>query len=310
MPRAAIALAVPVAIAIAAVAPRARACSVCGCGDPLVAASDARPISGRLRVGVDFEYLTAQARSDEVPADQEALTQISLRPLLVYSPEASLNLVAQVPLVQKDWSLSDASGQRVDANKSFGLGDVDLGARWFLLDEVDLEGQSRWNLALSAGSSLPTGGDDAQSNGQRIDDHAQLGTGAFSPYLGALYAFHRDPWNVFVSATVRTHTTNAYGYRFGSALLVGARAEYRIVDRLAVGLGLDARQAAHDTLFGDRQDNTGGFLLALSPGIMADVVGDLWLYLRVQVPIASHLYGEQQFGPVWLASLQYAFGGG
>ncbi|HEY3357584.1 MAG TPA: hypothetical protein VGQ83_30310 [Polyangia bacterium] len=292
----------------AALAPgRARACSVCGCGDPLVAASEARPISGWLRLALDFEYLTAEARSDEQPALTESLTQLTIRPVVIVSPTDSLNLVLQVPFVYKDWSLGGAGGSVASA-KPFGLGDIDFGVRWFLLDRTDLRRQRRWNLALSAGSSFPTGADDERVHGVRIDDHAQLGTGAFGPYGGALYAWHQDPWNLFVTASYRTHTTNSYGYRFGEAVLFSVRGELRPWERLAFGLGLDGRWAARDTLSGERQENTGGLLLALTPGVIVNLVDPgLWLQVRVQVPVLSRLYGEQSVGPVVTASLQYAF---
>jgi hypothetical protein len=300
-------MALVVALGVLATARRARACSVCGCGDPLVSISDARPTSGRFRVGLDFEHLSMTARSDDDPTLTERLTQATFRPVLIYSPSNRWNLVLQVPLTWKSWALGGPAGD-VQRSKAFGLGDVDLSARLFVFDEVELMKQLRWNLAFSVGTSFPTGPDDLKVGGERIDDHAQLGTGAFGPYVGAFFAWHRDPWNVFASATARTHSTNAYGYRFGDALLFGVRTEYRIVDRFAVGLGLDGRQAARDTRHDVPQENTGGFVLAITPGIVVNVIEpDLWFYLRVQVPVATHLYGEQTVGPTVLASLQYAF---
>jgi hypothetical protein len=100
------------ALALATAPNAARACSVCGCGDPLVSVSEARPMSGRLRAGLDFEYLTMRARSDEDPTLTERLTQATFRPLVIYSPSERLNLVLQVPLVAKRWTLSGAWGHR------------------------------------------------------------------------------------------------------------------------------------------------------------------------------------------------------
>jgi len=87
-------------------APSAHACSVCGCGDPLVLAGDSMPVVGTFRFALEYEYLTATARSDEEPDRTESLTQMTLRPVVVYSPLDRLNFVLQVPLVRKDWALS------------------------------------------------------------------------------------------------------------------------------------------------------------------------------------------------------------
>src|SRR5262249_13516710 len=124
----------------------AQACSVCGCGDPLVSAGDARPFPGRVRVAVEAEYLTTDAASDDDPDVTETLTQTTLRPVLVYSPTSRLNLVLQTPLVRKEWAEGESSVDHV------GVGDVDLGARWFVIERLDLASQSRQDLAVSVGT--------------------------------------------------------------------------------------------------------------------------------------------------------------
>jgi hypothetical protein len=53
--------------------PRARACSICGCGDPLLAASDPAAITGRLRLQADTEYLRIDAGTDGRPGYTDEL---------------------------------------------------------------------------------------------------------------------------------------------------------------------------------------------------------------------------------------------
>lgn len=283
----------------------ALACSVCGCGDPLVAAGNSAPQSGALRMSFGWEYLTATSASDTDPAATEHLTQMTFRPEVVYSPLDRLNLVLQVPLVRKDWSLT--GGGDTEAAKPFGLGDVDVGARVFLFQHSDLASQMRQELAISAGSSLPTGSDDVTVDGMRVDDHAQPGTGAFGPYAGLLYAVHRDPWNLTASVSGRVHSTNGYGYHYASALLWSITGLYRAWDPVGFELGVDGRYAGRDRAEGELQANTGGFLLALSPGIRVNATGNLWLDARAQVPVASHLFGVQTVGTTFVVGAQYAF---
>jgi hypothetical protein len=172
-----------VLVAGAATPPRAAACSVCGCGDPLVDVSDSVPYAAPLRIALDFEVLTASAASDEDPAARESVTQVTLRPVIVYSPTEELNLVLQVPLVHKDWSLS--RGAEEGSATHMGLGDIDVGARWFFFQRTSFESQSRQALGVTGGITLPTGPTGATENGVRLDDQAQLGTGAFGPYRGS-----------------------------------------------------------------------------------------------------------------------------
>lgn len=283
----------------------ALACSVCGCGDPLVVAGDAMPVSGNVRFALEAEYLSATAASDMDPAMSEDLVQQTLRPVVVVSLLNQLNLVAQVPVTRKVWSLT--GGTTPEEATPLGLGDIDLGARWFAWQSADMGADRRQDLALTAGTSLPTGPDNAVDEaGVRIDDHAQLGAGSWGPYLGALYAFHQDPWNVSLNASGRFHTTNGYGYQYGPALLWSARGQFRPWERLAFGLGLDGRFAWQDTMAGEVQTNTGGLVLAAVPGVGVNVAGNLWLHAAVQIPFYTALFGTQTVGPVFSAGLQYS----
>jgi hypothetical protein len=299
----------------------AYACSVCGCGDPLIVVSESAGVqasesarvevnesaarAGAVRVSLEAEYLSASAASDDNPLATETVVQTTLKPVVVWSPTKSLNLALQVPLTNKAWTMS-GDGAPMATNNS-GLGDVDLGGRWFLWEKASLSSRNRQEVALSAGSSLPTGADNALVNGVRLDDHAQLGTGSWGPYLGGLYALHRDPWALTLSLTGKTHTTNAYGYHYGSALMWSARTTYLVKDWLGFVVGVDGRYATRDTADGDPQLNTGGTLLAAVPGVSVRLWEGTWLLARAQLPFYAKLYGTQTVGPVVSASVQYAF---
>ncbi|HEY3586986.1 MAG TPA: hypothetical protein VGK85_07535 [Myxococcaceae bacterium] len=300
-------LAASVLVATVVLAPTvARACSVCGCGDPLVLAGDSMPVANTLRFALEYEYLTATARSDDEPDRTESLTQMTLRPVVVYSPFSWANLVLQVPLVRKEWALSATSTADAENATPMGLGDIDLGLRVFVWDVTSLRAQRRQNLALTAGTSFPTGaGDATTADGERIDQHAQLGTGAWGPYVGALYAFHQDPWNFFVSVSGRFRTTNSYGYRFGDALLWSAQLRFRVVEPFALQLGVAGRYAGHDRSEGVLQENTGGLVVSAVPGLAWNVSGPIWLLAQVQVPFVTHLFGQQTVGVTATASLQF-----
>jgi len=283
----------------------AYACSVCGCGDPLVLAADSLPVASTLRFSLDFEYLTATARSDDAPERTESLTQMTLRPVVVYSPISRINLVLQIPLARKDWTLSGTSTEATESAIPTGLGDIDLGARFFLWQSTSIQAQRRQNVALTAGTSFPTGSNDRTVNGERIDEHAQLGTGAWGPYVGALYAFHRDPWNLFLSVTGRFRTTNSHEYKYGDAVLWSAQLRFRVIEPLALQAGIDGRYAAHDRSEGVQQENTGGLVVSAVPGLAWNFAGPLWLLAQVQIPFVTHLNGQQTVGVTATGSIQF-----
>lgn len=288
------------AAAVLVFAAPAQACSVCGCGDPLLSATDPAAVSGVLRLQLDATYLTVRAANDQNPALTDDLTQTILKLNAVYSPIPGLSFAGTLPVTRKILSTAGVTSSDLS-----GLGDVELGGRLEVLDLPNFAAQRRQSLAVSAGSSMPTGPSDAQSGGVRVDEHGQLGTGAWGPFLGAHYRFEQGDWTAFASVSGRLQTTNSAGYRYGSALLWSVQGQYFADSSLALVLGIDGRYAAPDRQNAQSVDSTGGTVLALSPGLYWNVVGNAWLSARMQWPMYTHLFGVQSIGPVLVAGVQY-----
>jgi len=283
---------------------RALACSVCGSDDPLVAVGDSAPNAGAWRLALAFSIVSATARSDDDPLVTEDIRRVTLTPTLVYSPLSRLNLALSFPLLRNRYR---ATGGDDDVAVTLtGLGDAELGLRYFVWESIDFAAQRRQELALSTGSSLPTGKNSSAVDGERLDEHAQLGRGAFGPHVGVLYALHRDPWHLSADATLRVHTENHYGYRYGEAALWNVSAQWAATERLAFELGLSGRYAVHDRQSGEVQQNTGGLVLQAVPGASFGITSSLWLKARVELPFLRNLFGEQTLGPTYLVALQWA----
>lgn len=293
------------ALALALAGGDALACSVCSCGDPLAAASEQASLANTLRTALETEWLRVRSASEAAEGAHTRLDQESIRVIAVWSPVDALNLALTVPLVRK--TLVDEGGglARVQGPDHTGLGDVELGARWFVLNRLDLGGRTRQTLALSAGTSLPTGANDLAEGGERIDEHAQLGTGGFGPYAGVAWRLQGDRLGAQASVSGRYRTENGHRYRYGEALLWSAGGEWRPFERLAATLAVDGRFAARDRDAGALASDTGGLVLAASPGVHVDVGGGAWLSLRAQLPFLTHFYGDQSVGPTVVAAVQY-----
>lgn len=288
-------LSILIALSLAMVPAMPRACSVCGCGDPLQALGSVPPLLGGFRFTLQSDYLTATALSDDDPARTESLTQRSVNGTVMYGPSSSLSLIAVVPVTQKDWAL--AGGGEPDEHASpTGLGDVNLGARYYLMQRADGRTMRSQFLALTAGSTLPTGSNNEQVDGERIDQHAQLGTGAWGPYAGMTYVLRSDAWNVAANLTGSLHTTNSYGYRFGESLRWGVEGQRRLSTQFAVSVAGEGRYAARDVSEGEDQLNTGGTVLDVTPGVWWSPAPTVGLYARAQIPVITDLFGEQTVG--------------
>lgn len=294
------------AAAFAGLAPvHARACSVCGCGDPLLDASDPAATTSRLRLQLDTEYLDVKAGSETDATRTDRLKQYTLKLQAVYSPVDRLSVVAELPFTRKDLST-----EGVTASDVSGVGDAEISARYALLDAIDLGARRRHTFAVSVGTSLPTGASHAtMPDGELVDEHGQIGTGSWGPFAGLHYRFEQGDWFASASLSGRIHSSNDRQYEYGRALLWSVHTQYRPLHRLALDLGVDGRHAAMDRVHGDALElveNTGGTVLAIAPGAYWNVSGPVWLSVRAQIPFFKDLVGNQDVNPTIIAGLQYA----
>jgi hypothetical protein len=287
---------------VAALGPaRAEACSICACGDPLLSASDPAAMVGRLRLELGAQFLRLDAGSEEAPGLTDELTQWTERLNVAWRPTERIAAVATLPVVQKSM---ETPGSGEGAMRASGLGDAEIGVRWAPWRRVDMGIGRVQEVALSAGSSLPTGANDLREHGVRLDEHLQPGTGGFGPFVGVHYRFERVSWLAFASASYRVRTENDQGYRYGSAVQWSAHGQYLWSGAAALDVGLDGRWAARDVDGGRDVENSGGTVVSFAPGIFVNAVGKSWLFLRAQLPILTALRGEQRVGPVIDAGIQ------
>jgi len=279
---------------------RAEACSVCGCGDPDVASNDPVALVGRLRVQMETEYLSMKAGSEDDPAATDKLDQYSARLRAMARPTARVVLLASLP-----WTRKKLATDGVVNSDLSGLGDAELGARITLITRLDSHRGREQAIDLTTGTSFPTGANNAVVNGERADEHGQLGTGSFGPYAGLQYRLSQASWSGYASLTGRVRTTNDFSYRYGRALLWSAHAQERPARAAAFELGIDGRAADADRDGGEAVPSTGGTLMALMAGTYWNAGGPVWLAARAQVPVYSSLLGRQSVGPTISLGLQY-----
>lgn len=296
----------PILVGVAGLASAspAHACSVCGCGDPLLAASDPAAITGQLRLQLDTEYLRVDAGNEMSPALTDRLTQWSYRLNAVYRPSDALSVTATLPIVSKSMR-TVGGGMTATMSDVTALGDVEVGARYAVWRAVNLGIGRVQELAFSAGTSLPTGPNDLRSGGERIDEHGQPGRGSWSPFAGIHYRLEQGRWLGFASLSGRTATENGHGYTYGSALLWSIHGEVFPTQRLVLDLGVDGRTAAADTSYREAVVNTGGTVLSAAPGVYLNAIGRAWLFVRGQIPFFKDFHGAQDQLPSVVTGLQF-----
>ena len=298
---------------------RAKACSLCGCGDPLLAASDPAAITGKLRLQIDTEYIRVDAGTENQPGFTDQLTQWAYHFNAVYRPISRLSLMAVLPILDKSIRTEGPNIDQSDSNLA-GLGDFELLGRYAVWRRLSLVDRRVQEVAFSLGSALPTGSNDAKTRDATgtvvpVDPHGQLGTGGFGPLVGLHYRFEQADWLAFADVSYRFRTQGSYfdgsKYKFGYAALWSLHGQYRVLVPLAVDLGIDGRYAFADRstdpngVADDSVVNTGGTVISAAPGIYCNAVGSLWLFARAQIPVYQHLHGQQDVKASFAMGLQY-----
>ncbi len=285
----------------------ALACSVCGCGDPLVGVGQVAGPAGQFGLELDGQYLHQKAGGEE-PGTLDILNQWSLLLTASYTPVTNLNLVVTLPWVWKDMQMEMEDGTRMSSSNLNGFGDMQVGARWFFWEKLDLGNAIRHTLSVSASTFVPTGNNSAvDAAGIRIDEHGQVGTGGWGPNAGLFYRMQGDLWSAYAGVWGLYRTVNSYGYRFGAAALWTVAGQYQPLEWLAVALGVDGRVAGIDVDGGVDVENTGGLVLAAVPAVYARLFPGGWLLAKAQLPFATSLNGIQTIGPVVTVGLRYEF---
>ena len=168
-----------------------------------------------------------------------------------------------------------------------GLGDVDIGVRVFLWDATSIQAQRRQNLALTAGTSFPTGSDDRDD---APTASASISTRSSGPAPGAPTSVRstpstRTPGTSFSPSPAGSGPPTATSTDYGDAVLWSAQLRFRVVEPFALPVGVDGRYAWRDRSAGVLQENTGGLVVSAVPGLAWNVGGPIWLLAQVQVPL-------------------------
>jgi hypothetical protein len=284
----------------AALAPLASACSICRCGDPTFNALGAAIYApGQFRLALDWERFDKEngvsdpTSGEIVGRDAEIENRFTLS--VAYSFGERFTLVGRLPFSVRRLTSTDESGA-VTTHTS-GLSDPDLTALYRVWASPFRPGLGRraW-VSLVAGVKTPWGRNDLSENGERLDEHAQSGTGATDVTGGLSAVVQLDMQSsLFASFQYRRTGANDHDYRYGrttSANVAYERKLGRVVDAV---LEVNWRHAEQDVVDadGNRDPNTGGDLVYLTPRLVLDLGGGFLGRLGVQIPIVKSLYGDQ-----------------
>jgi hypothetical protein len=303
-------LGVAAGLTLAFVAKPAFACSTCLCGSPTPPGLLLRDGEGPWQLGLEDRYLGKTAGIEG--GGEELHTEHRLAILGSLRPTPRLLLQGRLPYVWKRSEISLPAAGRVgpalhpghdqaaESRTTSGLGDPELTARF---DLRPMAPEGSLSLSLLAATTFPLGATGTTAGD--YDPHLEPGAGAFSGTLGFgadLRAFHGI---VAASIAGRLNGTNAEHFHYGNTLLANAAYARLATSSLELSCELNARVADYDEEGSERDPNSGGFVLYLSPGLHWSGLGPFAADLAFQLPVATDLNGVQDEHPTARAAMSF-----
>lgn len=288
----------------------ASGCSMCRCGDPTFAALGTGGFSATgLRLALDWERFD----KDEGDPSDESESQVEDRftALVAYGFSERFSVVARVPWSRRELS-ENVPGEEPERIRTSGVSDPEIHAQVRLWASPLRAGLGRRaSLSLLAGIKPPWGENDLRRDGERVDEHAQPGTGSTDLFAGVAWLYLLDERSaLFVSAGYRKMGENGFGYRYGDVALASLSYERKLASRLDAVASLDYRHAGEDRTGpgGELDDDTGGTLLYFSPRLLVDLGSGVVLRAGAQIPVVRDLHGFQKERAVANVGVTYLFG--
>lgn len=182
----------------------------------------------------------------------------------------------------------------VQALHVFELGDIRVVGRYQLYSDTSVE-HGALNAGVNAGLKLPTGKDDvAYGDGTRAEPGLQPGTGTTDAIVGGYMRQSFGPhlsW--FGQINFQSAMNSNDNFKPGNKTRIDLGVRYTASEAISLLLQANLLHAAKDKGARAEPDNTGGRMIAISPGISAFVAKSTQVYAFYQRPMYQHANGVQ-----------------
>jgi hypothetical protein len=267
---------------------QALACATCGCGDPtLTGLGTEQPFAGRLRSSLELSY-----RTDAIGVaglDRIELREARADASIAWAPTTRLFLVALVPSVYRE-----ALDPSLARSEAWGVGDIELRAKWFVYRDRSFA--PRWLVSTLGGVKLPTAPWQSDSAGGLLPLEVQAGTGSLDLLLGTSVATFQGETSAYASVQWSMPLTTRPPLEPGSSLRGSLMLQHQILQALAVRAAADGRWDQPSLEAGERDPNSGGWIVFLGGDVLVSPAADLSLSFGVRVPALDDLAGAHAEG--------------
>lgn len=298
-----------VAVLVAAAIPASpvHACSICRCGDPTFNSLGSDVYSeAQFRIAFDFDRFDKSQLvvEDGHPGTDEEV-EYRYTATLSYGFGDRFLLVARLPVSHRDLTTTFADDGDADVRVKHGSEEVSTTG----MSDPEFYGLVRlWSsrfgdgigkrstVSAIFGVKTPWGQNNVQRDGERVDEHAQPGTGS-TDFFGGLSGYYLldERSTIFGSVQYRGTGRNDFGYKYGDLWTAVLAYERKLSEPLDAVLEFDFRHAKRDQVDFSREvdPNTGGAILYITPRLLYGLSPHVALRAAVQIPIVENLYGVQ-----------------
>jgi hypothetical protein len=244
---------------------------------------------------VNFERFSNSELADFAEHDKEIHDMdylLSYAAGIAYGLTDDTTLHLRIPyIIRKDIRESEPPDEVHKHGDSEGIGDISLHLHQRFVKKADL------GITLLAGIKMPTGETDVKDDhGERFEAEFQPGSGSWDPFLGlaATKRFGKLSLDGNVLYTLVTEgiqkTDLGDKFNYNVALSYAAYSGTTSVDVTLEGNGI---WIAKEEVDGEKDDNSGGNLVYLSPGVRASFHKAFTAYLSYGIPVIQDLNGDQ-----------------
>ena len=210
---------------------------------------------------------------------------------LDYGFDSDFTASVLLPLVHKRFT---SAGLRAS---TAGLGDTAVLTKYRLIQDEWQAGGFNW--AVVSGLELPTGATDETENGVRLPTSAQLGSGAWNPFLATSATLGSGRARFDASVFYKLNTEGAQQTETGDFFSADISAAYRFLHYKYPGptfgarIGLQYRHDSRSEVNGVTAANSGADELLLRPALSIHPIPRMDLNIGARIPVYQHYNGEQ-----------------
>lgn len=292
------------AVFLLAYAEASWACSICKCGDQSFFINSARMLPGG-KIIFSVEHLNLSKSSAHVdpegghghgllksgsPFGIQHLSgtaeqvQNTVQASLLFGISNRLMFLANVPYVFNSMTFVD------ETEKADGLGDPEVMAMMSLLPNT----MGKWSVQAVAGARLPLGQADLKNaNGELLDHHVQTGSGAWAGHFGLQAMLSTAGIPLYASAGYQVNGSNDQNFSYGDVWRYNFAAQKTLGGVVDLIGELNGRYAGYDMEGAEKDPNSGGSVVYVSPGLRLRMFSAVSLRVQVQFPVMEELNGVQ-----------------